>query len=452
MSNIGFWNISTVTDVKVYSLNSDSWRSCPLPKISLIKVPFNQSRPVFVHGSFHWLGERSDRTTTIISFDIRDETYGKDLCLPNEHDHTCMEILAFCSLDDCLCLVTGQDRYWDANEIWVMREYAIRESWSKIYTIKDVLVPVHLTEPGSKDRRGHGILYINKFNSLTWYDLRYESKRHVFLEMLNATVVESILIILPMKGRLERRTKCLHQDSKKQSLFKRLVRCNQYLVVTVGIVMFIVLNYTYFFASAETLGIPSPLPYLSLVRSNDNTKFLTGVSFASGGAGILDIDFGTQRIYDLGARKFEVVGVPPVSCCPSVRRREPSSECRAEENQCAAQYNQRLVSLLERFKSELIGFQYSYLGTYDLLLDYIQNPAIYGFREVKAACCGLGELRAVIACLSISTYCRNRSDHVFWDFYHPTEKAAGLVIRAAFDGPPSYSYPVTLTQLLATTT
>lgn len=284
---------------------------------------------------------------------------------------------------------------------------------------------------------------------------------------------------------------------------------------------------------AERLGIPSPLPYLSLVHSNDSTKFLTGVSFASGGAGILDsrnkvlqqtismnnqvesfakvqtqmvqqlgelasmnlfsnalflVVIGNndllgyfnsnsnstnttawdtdhlldmmignltgqiQRIYDLGARKFEVVGVPPVGCCPSLRRTEPSSVCKAEENQCAAQYNQRLVSLLERFKSELIGFQYSYLGTYDLLLDYIQNPAIYGFKEVKAACCGLGELRAVIPCLSISTYCRNRSDHVFWDFYHPTETTAGLVIRAAFDGPASYSYPVTLTQLLATTT
>ncbi|GAB2303364.1 hypothetical protein Dimus_037355 [Dionaea muscipula] len=287
---------------------------------------------------------------------------------------------------------------------------------------------------------------------------------------------------------------------------------------------------------AERLGLPSPPPYLSLVHNhNNNTNFLTGVSFASGGAGILDatsmifqqllsmneqIECFTkvqgqmanqigesaaqnivskslfvmvignndllgyfksnsnsttkaamdpkqlvdsmignltgqiQRMYDLGARRFAVIGVAPVGCCPSRRRDRAPWECNEEANDCANEFNGRLRSLLEgQFKSKLNGFQYSFLDLYNLILDYIQNPTLYGFKEVKAACCGLGPLNSKIPCLPISSCCENRSDHLFWDLFHPTEKTARMVIQTAFDGltPNSYSFPVTLSQLLATT-
>lgn len=38
--------------------------------------------------------------------------------------------------------------------------------------------------------------------------------------------------------------------------------------------------------TAENIGLPTPSPYLS--DSNKNNVFLQGVSFASGGAGILN--------------------------------------------------------------------------------------------------------------------------------------------------------------------
>ena len=51
-----------------------------------------------------------------------------------------------------------------------------------------------------------------------------------------------------------------------------------------------------FFWAAEKVGLPTSPPYLSLVsKSNKNNgSFLTGVSFASGGAGIFD---GTDERY-----------------------------------------------------------------------------------------------------------------------------------------------------------
>lgn len=72
-----------------------------------------------------------------------------------------------------------------------------------------------------------------------------------------------------------------------------------------------------------------------------------------------------------------------------------------------------------------------------------------GFTEVKAACCGLGKLKAKIACLPIANYCSNRKDHLFWDLYHPTEAAAKMFIDTAFDGAPPTTYPVNVRKLIA---
>ncbi|KAG6505802.1 hypothetical protein ZIOFF_038167 [Zingiber officinale] len=70
------------------------------------------------------------------------------------------------------------------------------------------------------------------------------------------------------------------------------------------------------------------------------------------------------------------------------------------------------------------------------------------FVEVKAECCGLGELRGKIACTPISSYCSKSSDHIFWDFYHPTEALVGMLTTAAVEGSLPYVYPVNVRQLI----
>ena len=74
---------------------------------------------------------------------------------------------------------------------------------------------------------------------------------------------------------------------------------------------------------------------------------------------------------------------------------------------------------------------------------------VEGFVEVKAACCGLGDLNAKIACLPISSYCSNRKDHIFWDLFHPTEATAERLTSTAFDGSVPYVYPMNIRQLVA---
>ncbi|KAE8713690.1 hypothetical protein F3Y22_tig00110206pilonHSYRG00336 [Hibiscus syriacus] len=136
---------------------------------------------------------------------------------------------------------------------------------------------------------------------------------------------------------------------------------------------------------------------ISLSDTN-NASFINGVSFASGGAGIFN---GTDRILE----KYS----------PTIRGLD----------------GQHLKELLKRLYE--FGARKFFLA---------------GFSEIKSACCGLGDLRAEVACVPISRYCSNRKNHVFWDLYHPTEATVRIFVDT-FDGSSPVCVPMNLRQLVS---
>ncbi|EXB66343.1 GDSL esterase/lipase [Morus notabilis] len=156
-----------------------------------------------------------------------------------------------------------------------------------------------------------------------------------------------------------------------------------------------------------------------------------------------------KRLHSYGARKLVAVGVGPIGCCPAERKKDIRGGCLEEVNQWVIKYNDGLKSTLTRLKSELKNLNYAYFETYDVLLNLIQKPESYGFVEVKAACCGLGKLKADAPCLPLSAYCSNRADHIFWDKYHPSEATDSILVNYLFDGPSEYTFPLNVKQLIA---
>ncbi|CAK8538826.1 unnamed protein product [Lathyrus sativus] len=155
-----------------------------------------------------------------------------------------------------------------------------------------------------------------------------------------------------------------------------------------------------------------------------------------------------QRLYDNGGHKFEIAGVGVVGCCPAFRLKN-QTECVVETNYWSVEYNKGLQSMLKEWQSKNEGIIYSYFDTYAAMSDLIQNPTVHGFTDVKAACCGLGELNARAPCLPVSKLCPTRQDHVFWDQYHPTEAASQIFVDRIFDGPSTYTSPINMRQLVA---
>lgn len=184
-----------------------------------------------------------------------------------------------------------------------------------------------------------------------------------------------------------------------------------------------------------------------------------------------------QKIYNLGARKFAFIGSGLIGCCPAQRVQNGTGDCNAQANSISSMYAQGAASLLKDMSSEFPDMSYSFFNSSVTLQQYLQNPAAYGkntrlnfslslslynvakvangihfiyaagFTVVKSACCGLGNLNAKIACTPLSSLCPNRSNHVFWDFFHPSEKLANLLSTTFAEGSAPYVYPINVKQL-----
>ncbi|TVU10706.1 hypothetical protein EJB05_44250, partial [Eragrostis curvula] len=220
---------------------------------------------------------------------------------------------------------------------------------------------------------------------------------------------------------------------------------------------------------ASKLGVKELLPpYLGdNLQLND---LLTGVAFASGGSGydpltsnisnaisstgqlklfqnykeklralvgeeemtrVISQGIFFTTLNDMGAKKIGFVGIPPIGCCPSQRTLAggPSSECEPLRNQASALFNTRISKEIDRLNAErnVDGSRIAYIDVYYIFLDIIQNHALYGFKEVSQGCCGSTRLNAAIF-IAYHSACPNAVDYIFWDSFHPTEKAYNILV------------------------
>ncbi|CAL4926089.1 unnamed protein product [Urochloa decumbens] len=215
---------------------------------------------------------------------------------------------------------------------------------------------------------------------------------------------------------------------------------------------------------AQSLGQDQASAHLSkslfaiTIGSNDIIHYARSASSAAGDspspqpfvdALIQTLTAQLQRLYDLGARKLVFLGTGPVGCCPSLRELSATKNCSTVANDASVRYNAAAASLLAGMAARHPDMRYALFDSSAALLQFINQPAKYGFAEAKAACCGLGDMNAKIGCTPLSFYCSNRTSHIFWDFYHPTETTARMLTSTAFDGSAPLIFPINIRQLSA---
>ncbi|KAB1214687.1 hypothetical protein CJ030_MR5G022136 [Morella rubra] len=156
------------------------------------------------------------------------------------------------------------------------------------------------------------------------------------------------------------------------------------------------------------------------------------------------------RLYQLDARKFIIGNVGPIGCIPYQKTINQLSEdeCVDLPNKLALQYNARLKDLLTELNENLPGATFVLANVYDLVLELITNYKQHGFTTASKACCGNGgQFAGIIPCGPTSTMCADRSTHVFWDPYHPSEAANLIIAKQLLDGSTKYISPMNLRQL-----
>ncbi|KAL1561104.1 GDSL esterase/lipase EXL3-like [Salvia divinorum] len=137
-----------------------------------------------------------------------------------------------------------------------------------------------------------------------------------------------------------------------------------------------------------------------------------------------------EELYDLGARRIAVFGAPPIGCLPAQRTLAGglARMCSEEENQAARLFNNKLPPALSSLAKGLSQSRLVYINIYDPLLDLILHPQKHGFEVSDKGCCGTGNIEVVILCNKLSGTCSDDSKYIFWDSYHPTERAYKVLV------------------------
>ncbi|XP_056169889.1 GDSL esterase/lipase At4g16230-like [Syzygium oleosum] len=157
-------------------------------------------------------------------------------------------------------------------------------------------------------------------------------------------------------------------------------------------------------------------------------------------------------LYNLGARKFGIVSVPPIGCCPYARLQNTTKSelgCLTELNDYAQAFYSMISDLLKDLSSQLQGMKYSLGDGYKMTYDLISDPGVFGIKNAEAACCGNGTLNAEQPCdIKYSPNpCPNRLEYLFWDFFHPTQRVSQLAAVTLFTGKQDFVSPMNFSQL-----
>ncbi|OVA01223.1 F-box domain [Macleaya cordata] len=186
--------VDDVSQISVYTIRSNSWRSiqtCPYRLYTYYGV-----RGKLVNGALHWIATRpieggSKASSVIVSFNISNERF-QEIQLPNCFVHKYpKKMFNMGLLRGSLCLIDN-DSVKGQVEIWVMKNYGVIESWTKLFTISQwkndfkYLRPIQFLKNGEivfeslfTERRMYRDLvsYERMYKALVSYDPKHERAR-----------------------------------------------------------------------------------------------------------------------------------------------------------------------------------------------------------------------------------------------------------------------------------
>lgn len=86
------------------------------------------------------------------------------------------------------------------------------------------------------------------------------------------------------------------------------------------------------------------------------------------------------ELYNLGARKLSITGLPPMGCLPLERTTNImlGGACIEEYNNVAKDFNEKLKGMIANLNKQLAGIRLVLSNPYDILLEMVQNPEFFG--------------------------------------------------------------------------
>ncbi|KAL8488301.1 hypothetical protein ACS0TY_024090 [Phlomoides rotata] len=157
-----------------------------------------------------------------------------------------------------------------------------------------------------------------------------------------------------------------------------------------------------------------------------------------------------QRLYELGCRRVLVTGVGPLGCAPAeLAMRSTNGECAEEPNRASDIFNSLLRPMIADLNKQY-GSSNTFVAVNALQRqkDLISDPKAYGFETAKVACCGQGPYNGLGLCTIASNICEDRDKYVFWDAFHPSDRANRIIVQTIYNGSDEYMAPMNLKTIM----
>ncbi|KAG5592120.1 hypothetical protein H5410_042634 [Solanum commersonii] len=175
----GAFKYNVPPEVEIYSIKTGVWRSVMGVEIKHYMMEFWWSRD-FVNGVVHWIAydvvpNGGGNRNLVTSFSIVDEVFG-EIMFSDALFGVISTNLSIKKFEESLAVVKYVSEISGAScecEVWVMRQYGVLESWSRLYRIN--LVTTMMKVVGF--RNNGAVLFSTRSNDLLSYNPNNEQNR-----------------------------------------------------------------------------------------------------------------------------------------------------------------------------------------------------------------------------------------------------------------------------------
>ncbi|KAJ9172630.1 hypothetical protein P3X46_015845 [Hevea brasiliensis] len=165
--------------------------------ITSVKMPYLirsvHKMGVFAGGALHWIMGRYDDLRSrnlIVGYDLGTDEF-RELPQPEHVNETFRMHIGL--LGTCLCMLAYHSEV--GTYVWMMKEYGVRQSWTKLFSIPDNLLHYKSIRPLGFSKKGSEILLELNGKRLVWYDLEKKSVELVRFRGLRNKYFETILCL-----------------------------------------------------------------------------------------------------------------------------------------------------------------------------------------------------------------------------------------------------------------
>lgn len=130
----------------------------------------------------------------------------------------------------------------------------------------------------------------------------------------------------------------------------------------------------------------------------------------------------SQRLYDLGARKFFINNLKPIGCYPNIIANTiPRGSCNDKLNRAVAIYNDKLRNSLPFMKHKFSDTSFLYSDYFNFMLGLRASSSL---KNTTSPCCpSVYDGGRTTSCTPGSGSCKVPQTHIFFDPFHPTQWA-----------------------------